>query len=67
MKVRKLSVSSKIILFYKTVQDYGNRAADICLVMQAVRQAGPLCDSYNLYVIFIQAKGQFKTSGSFFS
>ena len=24
----------------KTVQDYGNRSADICLVMQAVGQVG---------------------------
>ena len=37
---RKLSVRSKIILFSETVQDYGNISADICLVMQAVGQAG---------------------------
>ena len=40
VKTRKLSVRPKIILFSKTVQDYGNRSADICLVMQAVGQAG---------------------------
>ena len=40
VKARKLSVRSKIILFSKTVQDYGNRSANICLVMQAVGQAG---------------------------
>ena len=27
-------------MFSKMVQDYGNRLADICLVMQAVGQAG---------------------------
>ena len=46
VKARKLIVSSKIILFSKTVQDYGNRSADICLVMQAVGQAG-----HSLYAI----------------
>ena len=40
VKARKVSVRSKIFLFSKTVQDYGNRSADICLVMQAVGQAG---------------------------
>ena len=40
VKARKLSVSSKIFLFSKTVKDYGNRSADIFPVMQAVRQAG---------------------------
>ena len=30
---------TKIFLCYKKLQDYGNRTADICLVMQAVRQA----------------------------
>ena len=40
VKTRKLSVRPKIILFSKTVQDYGNRSADICLVMQAVGQVG---------------------------
>ena len=40
VKARKLEVSSKIFLFSKTVQDYGNRSADIYLVMQAVVQAG---------------------------
>ena len=40
VKTRKLSVRPKIILFSKTVLDYGNRSTDICLVMQAVGQAG---------------------------
>ena len=40
VKASKLSVRSKITLFSKTVQDYGNRLADICLVMQAVGQTG---------------------------
>ena len=40
VKTRKLSVRPKIILFSKTMQDYGNRSAAICLVMQAVGQAG---------------------------
>ena len=39
-KMGKVKVSSKIILFSKTVQDYGNGSADICLVVQAVGQAG---------------------------
>ena len=38
-KARKLGVRSKIIMFSKTVQDYGSRSADICLVMQAVGQS----------------------------
>ena len=36
---RKFGVRAKIFLFSKMVQDYGNRSSDICLVMQAVRQA----------------------------
>ena len=40
VKARKLSARLKIFLFSKMVQDYGNRSADICLVMQAVVQAG---------------------------
>ena len=40
VKATKLSVKPKIILFSKMAQDYGNRSADICLVMQAVGQAG---------------------------
>ena len=40
VKTWKLIVRPKIILFSKTVLDYGNRSADICLVMQAVGQAG---------------------------
>ena len=31
-KTRKLGVRSKIFLFSKTVQDYENKSADICLV-----------------------------------
>ena len=38
VKARRLSVRS--IFFSKTVQDYVNRSADICLAMQAVGQAG---------------------------
>ena len=34
VKARKLRVRSKIFLFSKTVQDYGNRSADIHLVVQ---------------------------------
>ena len=41
VKGRKLEVSSEIILFSKTLQDYGNRSADICLVMQGVGQVWP--------------------------
>ena len=40
MNAGKLSMRSKIILFAKKVQDYGNRSADICLATQAVGQAG---------------------------
>ena len=40
VKSRKLTVRSKIILFSKKVQDYGNKSADIYQVMQAVGQAG---------------------------
>ena len=39
VKARKLGARSKIFLFSKMVQDYENRSADICLVMQAVGQA----------------------------
>ena len=39
LKAKKLGLRSKIFLFSKTVQDYENRSADICLVMQAVGQA----------------------------
>ena len=46
VKAKKLGARSTIFLFSKTVQDYGNRLADICLVMQAVGQAG-----HSLYVI----------------
>ena len=31
VKARKLGLRSKIFLFSETVQDYGNRSADICL------------------------------------
>ena len=40
VKARKLGARSKIFLFSKTVQDYGNRSANICLVMHAVGQVG---------------------------
>ena len=40
VKARKLGVGSKMLVFSKTVQDYGNRLADICLVMLAVGQVG---------------------------
>ena len=40
VKARRLGARSKIFLFSETVQDYGNRSADICLVMQAFGQAG---------------------------
>ena len=39
VKARKLGARSKIFLFSKTVQDCGNRSADICLIIQAVGQA----------------------------
>ena len=48
LKAKKLGLRSKIFLFSKTVQDYGKRSADICLVMQAVGQAG-----HSLYAIAI--------------
>ena len=40
VKNRKLGARSKIFFFHKMLQDYGNRLADLCLVMQAVEQAG---------------------------
>ena len=40
MKARKVGVKSKILLFSKIVQDYGNRSTGIGLFMQAVGQAG---------------------------
>ena len=40
VEARKLRVKSKIFMFSKTVHNYGNRSADICLGMQAVGQAG---------------------------
>ena len=40
VKNRKFGVRSKYFLFYKTVQIYENRSADICLLMQAVGQEG---------------------------
>ena len=40
VKFRQLVVRSKIFLFSKTAQDYGNRSTDICLVMQVAGQAG---------------------------
>ena len=39
VKARKLEVRSKIFLFSKMMQVYGNRSADICPVMQVVGQA----------------------------
>ena len=50
MKTRKLGVTKKFV-FAKMVQDYGNRSADISVVMQAVGQAGifSLSEYYNLY------------------
>ena len=47
VKARMLGVRSKIFLFAETVQDYGKRSADICLVMQPVGQVG---HSLSLYV-----------------
>ena len=35
VKARKLEARLKVLLFSKTVQDYGNISTDICLVMQA--------------------------------
>ena len=40
VKARKLGVRSKIYLFSKMVQGYGNGSADIWLVMKAAGQAG---------------------------
>ena len=42
VKARKLGVRSKTFLFSKTVQGYGNRSADLGLLMQAVGQGGIL-------------------------
>ena len=39
VKTRKLRVRPKIILFSETVQDYGNRSADICLAGSRVGSA----------------------------
>ena len=47
-KARKLRLRSKIFLFSKAVQDFGNRLADIRLVMQLSR-LGPLGKFNNLY------------------
>ena len=41
-KAIKLRVRSNIFMLSKMVQDYGNGSADICLVRQAVWQAGIL-------------------------
>ena len=51
MKARKLGITSKIFLFSKALQDYGNISADFCLIMMAVGQAGILsflCEYSNL-------------------
>ena len=40
VKARKLGEKSKIFLLSKMVRDNGDRSADICLVMEAVGQAG---------------------------
>ena len=40
VKTRKLEVRSNIFFFSKSVQDYGNGSADICLGIQAAGQAG---------------------------
>ena len=40
VKNRKIGERSKIFLFSKTAQDCGNISTDICVVMQAVEQAG---------------------------
>ena len=45
-KDRKLGVMSKKCLHSKMVQNYGNRSAGFCLVMQAVGQVG-----HSLYAI----------------
>ena len=39
VKARKFGERSKIFWVSKTVQDYGNRSADICPTMQAVGEA----------------------------
>ena len=52
VKVRKMDVRSKLFLFSKAVQDFGNRSAELCLVMafmQAVGQAS-LCWVLSLYM-----------------
>ena len=40
VKATELKARPKMFLFSKAVEDYENRSADICLVMQAVGQAG---------------------------
>ena len=40
VKARELGARSQIFLFSKMVQDYGNRSADISLVMQADKLTG---------------------------
>ena len=47
VNARKLGSRSIVFLFIKTVQDYGKRSADICLVTQAVGQEG----AFSLFVI----------------
>ena len=39
VRSRMFGVRSTIFLFSRLVQDYGNRAAGVCLVIQAVGQA----------------------------
>ena len=38
VKARQLGVRSKIFLFFKMVQDYGNRSAAMCLFMRQLGQ-----------------------------
>ena len=52
MKNRKLGVMSKIVLFSKTVQDFWNRSAEMCLVMLEIGLAGHSLSMFLLQSLF---------------
>ena len=55
VKAKKLCVRKKITLFSKTVQNNGSRLVDICLVMQAVGQAGHSLSFQNLQSLWLKS------------
>ena len=42
-ETRKFGLGSKVFMLSKTVEDYGNRSADICLVMGSWVGGHTLC------------------------